>query len=82
VIQGSTTHQKYRLFQSEFLNAIFDNTCAECDDTGLQKKVPKKWFVIMAISYHLNGSTETHLKKVNGYQENGCGHLSPRPREK
>jgi hypothetical protein len=47
-----------------------------------RKKVPKKWFVIMAISYHLNGSTETHLKKVNGYQENGCGHLSPRPREK
>ena len=37
-----------------------------------KKKVPRKWFVTMAISYHLNGS-ETNLKKVNGYQENdGC----------
>ena len=37
----------------------------------------------IAIAYHLNGSAETHLKEVNGYQENdGCWHLSPRPTEK
>lgn len=36
--QSRTTHQKYRLFQSKLLNASFDNTCAECDDTSLQKK--------------------------------------------
>ena len=33
-----TTNQKYRLFQSKLLNAAFNNTCAECDDTSLQKK--------------------------------------------
>ena len=36
--QGRTTHQKYRLFQSKLLNTTFNNTCAECDDTSLQKK--------------------------------------------
>lgn len=82
--QRSTTHQKYRLFQSKFLDATFYDTCAECDDTSLQKKkVPRKWYVTTAITYHLNGSAERHLKKVNGCQENGgYWRWSPRPTEK
>ena len=38
------------------------------------------WNVTIAIAYHLNGSAERHLKKVNGCQD-GCWHLSPRPTE-
>ena len=48
-----------------------------------QKKVPRRWYVTIAIAYHLNGSAERHLKKVKGCQENdGCRHLLPRPTEK
>ena len=71
--QVRTTYQKYRLFQSELLNAAFNNTCAECDDTSLQKKVPRRCYETIAITHHLNSSAERHLKKVNGCQENdGC----------
>jgi hypothetical protein len=34
-----------------------------------KKKVPRRWYVTIVIAYHLNGSAERHLIKVNGCQE-------------